>query len=94
MLRCTAPGGGPWKTCELSLCEQRITRRRLQDGGCTPITISCDFDQAGYAYCDAAGWVEMDTDYEVSSTAIKADGVRKSNTGLGNLTPYKLPFYP
>ena len=85
---------GPWKTCELNLCEQFIGRRRLS-AQCTPITITCDYNQTtDKADCDTTGWVKLGANYIVTSTAIKADGVRKSITGQTNVNQYSLPYYP
>ncbi len=93
ILRCTAPGGGPWATCALQLCEQQgPTRRRLQGGGgCTPINLSCPFVN-GVASCDVTGKVRPDTPYDIVSTAVKADGARKSTTGPQGT--YTLPLFP
>ena len=84
---------GPWDTCALSLCEQQgPTRRRLQEvSGCTPIDITCPF-VSGVASCDVTGKVRQGVTYDVTSTAVKADGVRKSQTGPQGT--YILPFYP
>lgn len=38
------------------------------------------------------GKVQQDIIYDVTSTAVKADGVRKSTSGLQGT--YTLPFYP
>lgn len=94
ILICTAPGGGPWKTCAIELCEQQGPRRRrqLRDGGCTPIPLSCTFGSNGEASCDVTGKVVQGTTYDVVSTAIKADGTRKSTTGPQ--AAFYLPLYP
>lgn len=94
MLQCTAPGGGPWATCALQLCEEQgpTRRRRLAgDGGCTPIDVSCAF-VAGAASCDVTGKVKQGTPYAIQSTAVKADGTRKSTTGPQG--SYTLPYFP
>ncbi|PRW44907.1 fibronectin isoform X1 [Chlorella sorokiniana] len=94
MLRCTPPGGGPWATCQIQLCEQQGPTRRRQlrgDGGCTPINLSCPFVN-GVATCDVTGKVRQETIYDITSTAVKADGVRKSTTGPQGT--YNLPYFP
>lgn len=94
ILVCTAPGGGPWKTCAIELCGQQAPtrRRQLRDGGCTPIPLSCTFGSNGEASCDVTGKVVQGTTYDVVSTAIKADGTRKSTTGPQ--PAFTLPLYP
>ena len=83
---------GPWATCALELClQQGPTRRLLGDGGCTPIKLSCPF-VSGKASCDVSGKVQQGEFYDITSTAVKADGVRKSTTGPQGT--YTLPFFP
>jgi hypothetical protein len=94
MLRCTPPGGGPWATCQIQLCEQQGPTRRRQlrgDGGCTPINLSCPFVN-GVATCDVTGKVVQDRVYDITSTAVKADGVRKSSSGPQGT--FVLPYFP
>ncbi len=97
IIQCTAPGGSPWATCELSLCPQTIGRRRHllePPAPCTPITTSCAFDQnTGLADCDLAGLVEQDIPHAVNSTAVKSDGTRKSQVAVAG-NQYTLPRYP
>lgn len=45
------------------------------------------------AACDLAGSVQLGQVYAVNSTAVKADGTRKSQTAVA-ATTYTLPFYP
>lgn len=85
VIKCTAPDGGPWATCRLSLCPQTIGRRRLQEPSlpCTPVTTTCSFDaNTGEANCDMAGLVAQDVPHQVNSTAIKSDGTRVSQTAV------------
>ena len=44
------------------------------------------------ANCDVTGKVRPDTPYDIVSTAVKADGVRKSTTGPQGT--YYLPLFP
>jgi len=92
ILQCAAPVGGPWSVCALQLCKQGINRRRLQGaGGCTPIDVSCPF-VSGVASCNVTGKIEQDFPYEITSTAVKADGTRKSMSGPQGT--YTLPLFP
>lgn len=90
MLQCTPPSGGPWSTCQLTLCESQLTRRRLlRSVSCTDV--SCPF-VSGVANCDLTGKVEQDIPYSINSTAVKSDGTRKSQTG--SQSQYTLPLFP
>ncbi len=92
ILQCAAPVGGPWATCKLQLCKQELSRRRLQgDGGCIPVDVSCPF-VSGVANCDVTGKVEQGFPFQIVSTAVKADGVRMSQTGPQ--PTYTLPLFP
>lgn len=84
---------GPWATCALSLCLQEgPTRKLLGDGGCTPIKLECPFVN-NVARCDVTGKVLQEFFvYDVTSLAVKADGVRKSTSGPQGT--YTLPYFP
>ena len=83
---------GPWDTCALELCEQQVPGRRLLDGECTPINLSCPF-VGGVAKCNVTGKVQQEwTTYDITSTAVKADGTRKSTSGPQGT--YTLPYFP
>ncbi|PRW45179.1 lactation elevated 1 [Chlorella sorokiniana] len=88
---CTAPSGGPWATCALTLCPAYNKRRSLLDGGC--VTTSCPFSGSAAA-CNLAGLVEQGLGYSVNATAVKADGVRKSQSTGAPLPIISVPLFP
>jgi hypothetical protein len=91
---CSPPDGGPWATCELSICAQP-TRRRLLFIGCTPVTTTCAFESTPggvVAACDLGGLVPQNLALTINATAIKADGVRKSE--MGAQPSVQLDYYP
>ena len=80
---------GPWQTCELTLCPKSSPQRTLTS--CT--TTSCNYTNGNdKAYCNTTGLVPQGVNYVVTSTAIKADGVRTSQTGSKGT--YNFPLYP
>lgn len=92
MLQCAAPIGGPWQTCKLQLCEEQGPGRRLLGaGGCTPVDLSCPFVN-GVASCDVTGKIRQGIPYAITSTAVKSDGTRTSQTGPQG--SYTLPYFP
>lgn len=92
------PQGGPWAECRLSICPQGMNRRRrllVPPPPCTPVTTSCTFTSplAGVvAECDLGGLVPQETNLVITTTAVKADGVRASETGAQ--PTLKLAYYP
>ena len=87
--QCTEPPGKPWSTCRLEICPPDA-RRRLLVAGCFNAT--CPFNATtGIADCDLIGQVAQDTNYAISSTAIKADGVKTSQTGVQ--PTFNVPYY-
>lgn len=68
-------------------------RRRLRsllDGGC--FTATCPFNASGIADCNLIDQVEQTKVYSISSTAIKAGGVKTSQTGPQ--PQFTVPLYP
>lgn len=88
---CSAPSGGPWATCQLVLCPRYSKRRSLLDGGC--VTTSCPFT-ASAASCNLGGVVVQGTYYSVNATAVKADGVRQSQSTGAPLPTITVPLFP
>ena len=91
-LQCTPPSGGPFKTCSVELCPAPQPKRRLHQTGCTVVT--CTYGNSGADSCDIdlTGKVKQGTPYTINSTAIMADGSRKSLTGAQG--SYTVPFFP
>lgn len=73
------------------LCPLAQKRRSLLGGGC--VTTSCPFNGATAA-CNLAGVVQQGIPYSVNATAIKADGVRKSQSTGAPLPTISIPLFP
>jgi len=91
---CTKPPvGGPWVSCNLTLCEQ-TRRRQLLVAGCASgaITTSCPFDVNGQAICTLGGLVKQNTVY--GFTSIFAETSSGYTSEVGEQSPFIIPTFP